>query len=234
MNRTISPFNFSIKGSEKSITGKELLKVTIMLSIILSIFHLLLGSTIIVVIISLFIIIIGTIPISIVGYLNISAVFIFLVAFRYVDFASVAKLLMLQPLDSNLYQPVEAFFAVLVGLIGYLIAFLVSTTIKVGKPLLKPVLKTRQLFIISILSALIGGIAWLGKVNAVNEMVNGVDISQRATYYAFFTSFSLLAIISASAQALISSQGQKSISHWCGLLIFLQFILGFEIGRAHV
>ena len=227
INRKLFPFKFSISDKEKDITGKDLLKVAFMLSITLSVFHLLLGSNFVVVLLSIFIIIIGTIPISIVGYLNIGSVFVFLVAFRYVDFPTIAKLLMLQPLDSNLYQPLEAFFAVLVGLIGYLIAFFASNTINVGKPFLRPLLKTKQLLIISIFSALIGGVAWSGKINAINDIAGGVDISQRVTYYEFFTSFFWLAIITATAKVMIDSNCKKSISHWVAILILMQVVFGF-------
>ena len=218
-------FQFDVVGQNNN--GKWLLKLSILTSLLICIGHLFLGSNTIVVLLAMLIIILGTVPIAIAGYFQISALFIFFVAFRYVDFATVAKLSMLQPLDSNLYQPVEAFLAVLLGLSGYLIAFLISVTIPVGKPLLKKVLCERQLLIISIVSAFIGGIAWLGKINAVNEIANGVDISQSPSVYAFFTSFSLLAIISATAHKLIASDGKSSISRWCAILILLQFIFGF-------
>ena len=165
-------FHRSLNFVGKNISGKELLKVAILISILICVGHLLLGSNPIVVLLSVFIIIIGTVPLSITGFLNIGALFVFLVAFRYVDFASVAKLLMFQSLDSNLYRPIEAFLAVLLSLIGYLFAFFISNEMRVGKPLLKPVQKERQLFIISILSALVGGLAWLGKIESVNMTGN--------------------------------------------------------------
>lgn len=193
---------------------------------LLSIIHLLLGSNPIVVVIAFLIMMIGIVPVKIAGIRSIGALFVLLVAFRYVDFAVFAKFLMLQPLDSNLRQPIESFFAVLLGLTGYLIAFYISSLIYVGRPLLNPVLMERKLLIISILAALIGGAAWFGKIAAVNSLSAGADLSQKTTVHTFFTSFYLLAIISATAQTLIASNGRRSINAWCAVLLFTQLIFG--------
>ena len=225
--RKIFLFHRSFNVAEKNISGKEPLKLAILISFLLCIGHLLLGSGPIVVFLSVFIIILGTVPLSISGFFNIGAVFVFLVAFRYVDFASVAKLFMLQSLDSNLCQPIEAFFAVLLSLIGYLVAFFVAREMRIGKSLLKPVLKEGQLFIISILSAVVGSLAWFGKIESVNMTAIGVDISHKATVYAFFTPFFLLAIVAATAHTIVASGGKKSISIWIIILLIVQLIFSF-------
>ena len=211
-----------ITGSK--IRDKKLFRIIVMASVLLCIGHLLLGSNLVVVAIAFIIIIIGAVPIATTGFLRVGALLVLFVAFRYVDFATIAKFLMLQPLDSNLHQPIEAFFAVLLGLTGYLIAFFATSIQPLGKPLLKPILKEGQLFVISIISAVIGGASWVGKIKAVNSVASGVDVAHSTTVYAFFTSFYLLAIIAATAQTLVATNSRKSMSYWCAVLLFTQLI----------
>lgn len=211
-----------IAGSK--IRDKKLFRIMVMASVLLCIGHLLLGSNLVVVAIAFIIMIIGAVPIATTGFLRVGALLVLFVAFRYVDFATIAKFMMLQPLDSNLHLPIEAFFAVLLGLTGYLIAFFVSSLEFVGKPLLKPILKERQLLMISIFSALIGSASWVGKIKTVNSIASGVDLTYSTTVYAFFTSFYLLAIIAATAQTLVATNSRKSMSNWCAVLLFTQLI----------
>ena len=102
--KRLSYRHVSITGSK--ISDKKLLKVIVMASVLLCIGHLLLGSNVVVVTIAFIIMIIGVVPIATTGSLRIGALLVLFVAFRYVDFAAMVKFLMLQPIDSNLHQPI--------------------------------------------------------------------------------------------------------------------------------
>ena len=209
------------------VSDKKLGIAVLMSFVLISTGHIMLGANFVVVAIAFTVVMLGIVPVNVTNSRCIGALFILVVAFRYVGFAAIAKLMMMQPLDSNLDQPIEAFFAVLLGLAGYLIAFFISSIKSIGKPLLKPVFMEKKLLIISILGALIGGVSWFGQIVAINSMAAGADLTRTTTIYSFFTSFFLLAIIAATAQALTASNGRRSISAWCIVLLFAQLIFGF-------
>ena len=75
--------------------------------VLISTGHIMLGANFVVVAIAFTVVMLGIVPVNVTNSRCIGALFIFVVAFRYVGFATIAKLLMLQRLDSNLDLPLE-------------------------------------------------------------------------------------------------------------------------------
>lgn len=184
--------------------------------------HLILGSGIFIVAFAALTILVGIYPISLFGLLNVGVLVTTLVAFRYVGFPFVIKLVMGQPLQSNLEQPLSSFAIVLVGVLAYLAAFLLAVKTPVGRPFLQPVADSAQLRRISIGAFAVGGLA-----NAFVAISRFQDVSA-VTVSNFFVPFLHLALISAVAASIVRSKGRKGWDHW------VLFIILVEIGFAMI
>jgi hypothetical protein len=118
--------------------------------------HLFIGADPIVVIVAGLTFMLSICPIALCGFLNLGAVLMALVGFRYVGFPIFAKLAMGQPLNSNLLDPEGAFVTVLLGMVGYLAAFACALKLPVGRPVLKPAGSEVEMGRISFLAAIVG------------------------------------------------------------------------------
>jgi hypothetical protein len=178
--------------------------------------HLVLGANPIVVCICGLTVIFSIYPIAIYGFLDIGAVLVALVGFRYVGFPLLAKLIMGQPLDSNLMEPMVSFLVVFLGLLGYLLALFTSKHFSVGRPTLQFTDSKSVLGRISFLAAIVGLTANLAVAIKAGEAYEGLTIAE------FFISFLHLALICAIAMVLISSK-RKYIAHaWVVVLVILE------------
>ena len=155
-------------------------------------------------------------PIAIYGFLNIGAVLIALVGFRYVGFPLLAKLAMGQPLDTYLLDPVGSFGVVLLGLLGYLPPCSWLHNFSVGRPFLQTTTNKAMLGRISFIAAAIGITANLAVAFRAGEYYTGLTVAE------FFVPFLHFALISAVARDLQASEGRRSVDVWVVILLITE------------
>ncbi len=166
--------------------------------------HLALGADPLVVCLSVLTVLVGIYPLWRYGFLNIGALLVLLVMFRYVGFPLIGKLLFLQPLDSNLDQPLGAFAVVLIGVSAYTGAFITLSRLNVRRTMLKPVTDPRQLRRISMLAMVIGCTANFAVAWHAGRDYPGTTVAT------FFVPFLDLALIAAIAAVVYESSGKRS------------------------
>jgi hypothetical protein len=196
--------------------GRLLVKGWCILIGLSCVFHIALGADLIVVCPAGLAALLSIYPIAIYGFLNIGAVLVALVAFRYVGFPLLAKLAMGQPLDTYLLDPAGSFEVVLIGLLGYLVALLMASYFSVGRPFLQPTSNKAILGRISFLAAVIGITANLTVAFRTGEYYQGITIAE------FFVPFLHLALISSIARILQASKKQRSLDMWVAILLILE------------
>ena len=179
----------------------------------LGVVHIALGSDPLIPALAIFTMALGIWPLARFGLLNIGALLVFLVAFRHVGFPLFAKLAMGQALDSHLDQPLAAFGAVAAGVSAYLGALVIADKVKSGAPILKPITDPRMLRRLSYTAFAVGfgaNVEWALRVGSQTDALN-VSIQ--------FTQFLHLALIAASASALLRSDKHRIMDLWV-LIIF--------------
>lgn len=155
------------------------------------------------------------------GVMNITAILLSLVAFRYVGFPLFGKLIMGQALDTNLDQPVVAYTAVLLGVVAYLGAVFLANRINVGTPLLKPLTEPRILRRLSYAAFVVGCIANLDmSLHAYTE-------SDAVTYSNFFASSMHLALIGSTAAVILRSDGRRIFDSWTLIILATEVVFAF-------
>ena len=185
--------------------------------------HLVIGAGFAPVIFCVASVMLSLMPLAYLGPLNIAALLIALVGFRYVGFPLFAKLAVGQPLDTYLLDPAGSFGVVLVGVFGYASALLFSLRLPLGRPLLAPVSSPAVLGRISVLAAAIGIFANMAVALRAGEVYTGVTVAS------FFTSFLHLALIAGIGRAVILSGHRRSVDPW--VLFLLVAELSFAMVR---
>ena len=196
--------------------GRMLVKVGGILTGLACILHLALGANPIVVFTAGLTVLLSIYPVAIYGFLDLGAVLVSLVGFRYVGFPLFAKLAMGQPLDTYLLDPLGSYGVVLLGLLGYLAALSMTKHFSVGQPFLQLANNKAMLGRISFMAAAIGIAANLTVAFRAGEEYTGLTIAE------FFVPFLHLALISAVARALLISKRQRSIDAWVVFLLILE------------
>ncbi len=159
-------------------------------------------------------------PIAVYGFLNLGAVLIALVGFRYVGFPIFAKLAMGQPLDSNLADPRGSFLVVLVGVIGYLAAFAFASKLPVGRPILRPTDGQKEMGLMTFLAGAVGMAASAAIAMHAGEKQTG------ATVAVFFVPFLYLALICALAKNALESRAL--LENWRAAML-VAVTVGFAV-----
>ena len=183
--------------------------------------HLALGSNFFSVTLVIVAVVIGSIPLAQYGALNFGALLVFFVTFRFVGFPLVAKLVMGQPLDSNLQQPVSSFLVVLVGVLAYFVAFQLAAHLNIGKPLLKPLVDAGRLRKVSYLATTVGLFAAFSVASTVSDTQSGVTVAK------FFTPFLHLGLIAAVAAAIARPGRRRTWDAWVVTVALLD--IGFAL-----
>jgi hypothetical protein len=197
--------------------GRLLVEAEAIITGLACVLHLMLGADPVIVLAAGLTVILTIYPLARYGFLDLGAVLIFLVGFRYVGFPLVAKLAFGQALDTYLLDPVGSFGVVLLGVLGYLAAFGGGTTIAVGRPLLQPTARNKVLGRIAFLGAVIGITANLAVAFRAGEQYSGVTIGE------VFFPFLHLALISGIARAVQASGTGESIDIWAVMLLIAEF-----------
>lgn len=196
--------------------GRMFLKVAGVLVVLAAGFHLIMGAGFASVLFCAAAILLSLLPLAYLGPLNIAAILIALVGFRYVGFPLFAKLAMGQALDTYLLDPTGSFGVVLVGVLGYGIALLISSRLPLGRPLLMPVSGQVALGRISFLAAVIGIIANMVVAFRAGDVYTGVTVAS------FFTPFLHLALIAAVARVLVASNQKRSVDGWVIIILITE------------
>jgi len=133
-----------------------------MLQLVIHIFN---NSNIICVVLLAGTLLIGALLIFSGGVSNPLALMGFIFLARYIGIASVLKILLGQPLDSNLFVPVESFGMMLACAVQLYVAFLLVDKIRFQKPFLPPFNDPDELKIYSYLCTFVGliAMAWMAK-----------------------------------------------------------------------
>jgi hypothetical protein len=200
--------------------GRTFLKIASVLVALAAGCHLIIGAGFASVLFCAVAILLSLLPLAYLGPLNIAAVLIALVGFRYVGFPLFAKLAMGQALDTYLLDPVGAFGVVLVGVLGYGIALLISSRLPLGRPLLAPISSQAALGRISFLAAVVGITANIAVALRAGETYTGVTVAS------FFTPFLHLALIAAVARVLVVSNRKRSVDRWAIVILISEITFG--------
>ena len=183
--------------------------------------HVALGSNPIVPAFAIFSMALAMLPFVRYGVMNVTAILLSLIAFRYVGFPLFGKLIMGQALDTNLDQPVAAYAAVLLGVVAYLGAVIVANRINVGTPLLKPLTEPRILQRLSYAAFVVGCIA------NIDMSLHGYVESDAVTISNFFASILHLALIAATAAVILRSDGRRIFDSWTLIILATEVVFAF-------
>jgi len=203
--------------------GRLFLKIATILVLLVTGCHLIMGAGFASVLFCAAAVILSLLPLAYLGPLNIAAVLVALVGFRYVGFPLFAKLAMGQALDTYLLDPIGSFGVVLVGIVGYCIALALSANLPVGRPLLEPISNRVILGRISFLAAVVGITANMAIAFRSGDVYTGITVAN------FFVPFLHLALITAIARALITSSHQRSMDVWSITVLIAE--LAFAMSR---
>jgi hypothetical protein len=119
--------------------------------------------------------------------------------------ALVAKTVFLQPLDSNLYVPLESFVVLAAGSVTLLIALLVALTIPVGTPLFRSANDPRLLRFLSSSTFALGTLFWYLTRLFTDPEGSGFG------GVAVFWNLLLMAVIARAAMVMEHTDGRRSI-----------------------
>ena len=203
--------------------GRMFLKVAAVLVVLAAGCHLIMGAGFASVFFCVAAILLSLFPLAFLGPLNVAAILVALVGFRYVGFPLFAKLAMGQSLDTYLLDPIGSFGVVLVGVLGYGIALLISSRLPLGRPLLEPIYSQAALSRISFLAAAIGITANIAVALREEEAYAGITVAP------FFTHFLHLSLIAAVARILLVSKQKRSVDGWVIVILIIE--IAFVMSR---
>ncbi len=166
------------------------------------------------------------------GYRDSLSIVGFFFVFNTVTFAMVLKTALLQPLESNLFQPTTSFIIVLLGAIELLLALYIVKLTPVGRPLFKPTQNLDFLKYLAIICFVFGIFFWL-----LNQkfLINRRDIyySEDVSFGGFASMVPIfyMSIIAATAHVILSTKGKKSINIWIIVLLGVGILIGIVESR---
>jgi hypothetical protein len=134
--------------------------------------------------------------------------------------ALVAKTVLLQPLDSYLYAPLESFAVLAVGSIALLISLLVSLVIPVGKPVFRQVTDPQLLRSLSNSTFALGSLFWF--LNRLFQDPDGSGFGGVAVFWNLL----LMAVIARTALVLEQTNGRRSVDARLVLILAICVVMG--------
>jgi len=147
----------------------------------------------------------GLAGLRIAGAYNGAAWPVFFFVLGNVIVALVAKTILLQPLDSHLYAPLESFAVLAAGSMVFLSALVVSLTIPVGRPVFRSITDLRVLRSLSNSAFSLGTLFWF--LNRLFQDPAGSGFGGVAVFW----NLVLMAVIARTAVVLQRSDGKRSI-----------------------
>lgn len=155
------------------------------------------------------------------GPYNVGAWVVLFYGLGNVVIALYAKTLMLQPLGSYLYDPVDSFLALAVVTTGLLAVAILVRSLPVGRSLLNPTSDPRLLSLLSWACFGLGVLFWF--LNRASQDPTGSGFGG----FAQFRDLLVMAVISRTAMVLEKSQLRKSLDGWLVLILMASVALGF-------
>jgi hypothetical protein len=154
------------------------------------------------------------------GAYNAAAWLAFFFVLGNVVIALIAKTVMLQPLESNLYAPIESFFVLVVGSVALLIAILIALVIPLGKPVFPAVRDPRLLRALSSWALFLGALFWY--INRLSQDPDGSGFGGVAVFW----NLVLLAVIARTAMVMERSAGRRSIDVQLLIILLVCVVMG--------
>lgn len=205
------------------IQGAKIFKAAFMGLAVLGVAHIMIGANPIVPGLAIMTMLLAMWPLMRFGVMNLSVILIMLTAFRYVGFPMVAKLFMVQALDTHLDQPIAAFMAVMLGILAYVATVFLVNKINIGKPLLKPQTDPLMLRRLSFAAYAVG---FTANFDASLHIYTGSDT---LTISSFFTQFLHLSLISAIAAAIYRNDNNRTVYPWIFFVLITEIVFAFAL-----
>lgn len=180
-------------------------RVTLALVALCVVVQIALGANLIVLALALVSCVAGIAGFRIAGAYRSAAWLAFFFVLGNVIVALVAKTVLLQSIDSNLYAPVESFAILAAGCVSLLIALLVSLTISVGKPLFRSVHNPRFLRFLSHSTFALGTLFWY-----LTRVFQDPEGSGFGGVFVFWN-LVLMAVIARTAMVIERTGGRRSV-----------------------
>lgn len=179
-----------------------------------------LGASPAVVVSALVTVFVGLFGFHAVGAYNLGSWLIFIYVLGNVLIALYAKTLLGQPLDSNLYAPINSFGALVATSTSLLLALLLVRRISVGKPLFQGASDPRFLGFLSWACFGLGCLFWLLNRQFQDSSENGFG------GIALFRDFLLMAAIARTAMLLEQTQNRRAFDNRLSLIIAVGVFFG--------
>lgn len=180
-----------------------------------------LGGSPLVVVLALVAALFGLTGFIIRGAFNLGAWVAFFFVLGNVLIALYAKTLFGQPLDSNLYAPTLSFGALAFTSMALLMAIMLVSKIRVGRPILTPTRDPQFLFKFSWIVFGLGVLFWY--LNRMFQDPSGSGFGG----IALFRHLLFMGVIARTAALLEQSQGSKTVDMRLTLLVGVSCVLGF-------
>lgn len=182
--------------------------------------HLLLGASLPVVAFALLATLFGLLGFAALGAYNLGSWVALFYALGNVLVALYAKTLLGQPLDSNLYAPLDSFLALVATSGGLLVALLLVRLLSVGRPVFASVRDPRFLAYLSWACFGFGSLFWV-----LNRLFQNPGASGFGGV-ALFRDLLLMAVIARTAMLLERSMNRRAFDGRLGLILTVSVIFG--------
>jgi hypothetical protein len=179
-----------------------------------------LGANLLVVSLALIACTAGLAGVRIVGAYQSGAWLAFLFVLGNVTVALVAKTVLFQPLDSNLYAPVASFVVLAAGSAALLIALIISLILPVGKPVLRSIKDLRLLRFLSTSTFALGTVFWfLARLfqDPGGSGFGGITV---------FWNLLLMSVIARAAMIIERTHGRRSVDTILVMILLACVVMG--------
>jgi len=194
--------------------------VTLALVVVSVVIQVVLGANLVVLALAMVSCVAGLLGFRIAGAYRSAAWLAFFFVLGNVIVALLAKTVLFQRLDSNLYVPLESFAILAVGSVVLLIALLISLIIPVGKPLFRSVQNPRLLQFLSHSTFALGTLFWY-----LTRVFQDPEGSGFGGVFVFWNLL-LMAVIARTAMVLERTDGRRSIDAALVLILFGCVVMG--------
>ena len=201
--------------------ARRLTRVLGFFALLAALIQLVLGASPAVVIIALIAAAAGLYGFVALGAYNLGAWLAFFYVLGNVLIALYAKTLFGQPLDSNLYAPLNSFIAIAITSISLLAALLLVRRVGVGRPLFQGVSDPRLLSFLSWACFGFGSLFWL-----LNRWFLDIEEGSGFGGISLFRDLLLMAVIARTAMLLEQSDSRRSFDGRLALILGVSVILG--------
>lgn len=177
--------------------------------------QLMLGASFAVVVACLIVVALGLLGFLALGAYNLGSWLALFYVLGNALVALYAKTLLGQPLDSNLYAPIDSFLALVATSGGLLTALILVRRVSVGRPLFQGVSNPHFLAFLSWTCFGLGALVWL--LIRLDSGFSGITL---------FRDLLLMAVIARTAMLLERSGNRRALDGWLGLIMAISVFMG--------